>query len=172
MCFLGGDARSKQGKASYLNSDSILGNFKFPSSPPLATAPFTVHVESAQSMDPLSGANEKFVGLTFSSLMDGEGMGEFQRPNYDLAIVLDISGSMSCRFSSTGAGETKLQLAKRCILAIFSFLNDKDRLSILLFNNSTEEFLPPTLKKDLDENAFKTALQEVGPRGGTNLTSG
>jgi hypothetical protein len=172
------DERSKKGKASFLNSDSILGSFSF-SSPPVEdpSVLFTPNLQACKSKDPLNGAVENYVSMTFSSACDGGFPEAFPRPFLDVVISLDISGSMGSRFgndvsSRSGEDNSKLGQAKRCLFSIFQALEAQDRISIVLFNHDQDVWLEPTLKGNLDPEEFKQALAEIRPTGGTHLADG
>lgn len=61
---------------------------------------------------------ENYVCVNCSSCLDGEGLKKIGRPNLNLTILLDISGSMSNTFSGTGETKSKLEIAKESILTL------------------------------------------------------
>jgi hypothetical protein len=173
----GGSAASKTA-TSFINYENTLSQFSFPV-PPVSTAAFAPHVSAASSPD---GAS--YLGLGFASKYDAEGIVTHadEVPALDVTVVMDISGSMGCQFSNDtdgrsswsihGSGPTKLDVAKRCLLAISKKLRKDDALAVVLFNHSQHVLLPLTVVSALDAKQFQKNIEALCPTGGTRLNDG
>ncbi len=80
----------------------------------------------------------------------------------NLAVVLDRSGSM--------AEERKFDYAREAVCSLLDHLNGQDFLSIIVYDDRIETLLPT--QRVRDRNAIKAILEEVYPRGSTNLGGG
>lgn len=168
-----GDVPTKE-KTSFINYENTLSQFSFPVAP-APTAVFAPRVSAAVGAD---GAS--YLGLSFASKYDGAGMLQHSAevPGLDIAVVMDISGSMGCQFSndgdpwSFGTGPTKLDVAKRCLIAISKRLRAQDTLAVVLFNHSQHVLLPLTEVGSLDTATFKRNVEALTPTGGTRLNDG
>ena len=83
--------------------------------------------------------------------------------NVDLICVIDISGSMSGK---------KIYLVKESLKILLSFLEEKDRLCLILFESNAQnyynlEFLTKKNKEILEEK-----IDKINTGGGTNILSG
>merc|ERR1719473_511355 len=104
-----------------------------------------------------------------ASKYDGEGLAAHAHalPPLDVAVVVDVSGSMGMRFVDGDADgddappETKLDVAKRCLLAIWKQLGDADSLSVTLFNHEQTLLLPATRARDIDAGEFARRVAGV-----------
>ena len=80
--------------------------------------------------------------MKLKSKYDGVGMESHKRPNLNIVLVIDISGSMRSLMSDESdgpglfGGETKLQAAQKCILAICEKFTDMDYFGLIAFNHS------------------------------------
>ena len=79
----------------------------------------------------------------------------------NIAVVLDRSGSM--------ADERKIDFAKQSICALVDRLSTNDYLSIVVYDDRIETLLPNQRVKD--KSYIKRLVQNVYPRGSTNLGS-
>ena len=172
----GGSAASKK-TTSFINYENTLSQFSFPV-PPASTAAFAPYVSAASSPD-----GSSYLGLGFASKYDANGIVEHagEVPALDVTVVMDISGSMGCRFSNDSeadgnpwdrSGPTKLDVAKRCLLAISKKLRQDDALAVVLFNHSQHVLLPLTPVGALDAAQFKKNVEALCPTGGTSLNAG
>jgi Ca-activated chloride channel family protein len=80
----------------------------------------------------------------------------------NIAVVLDRSGSM--------ADERKIDFAKQSICALVDRLSTNDYLSIVVYDDRIETLLPNQRVKD--KSYIKRLVQNVYPRGSTNLGGG
>jgi len=88
-------------------------------------------------------------------------MDEFKREPLNLAVVLDVSGSMQ---------GNKIEATKKALATLVEKLDRNDRLAIVLFNNSARllrESAPVT-----DRATVKKLIQEINANGSTNIESG
>ncbi len=131
--------------------------------------------------------NKTTKGIRFASALDGKGLNAHGRPSLSLVFCLDISGSMESSFSNDEKnsnenwfrrdnGSSKLNAAKKCIVAIGKQLRPSDDVAILLFNHSQSVLLPMTsLEKFTPKkiNAlFEREMKKVTTSGGTQLADG
>ena len=171
----GGSAASKK-STSFINYENTLSQFSFPV-PPASTTAFAPYVSAASSPD---GAS--YLGLGFASKYDADGIMKHANevPALDVTVVMDISGSMGCRFSNDSgdgnpwerSGPTKLDVAKRCLLAISQKLRQDDALAVVLFNHNQHVLLPLTPVSALDAEQFRKNVEALCPTGGTSLNAG
>jgi Ca-activated chloride channel family protein len=86
-----------------------------------------------------------------------------QRPPVNLGFVIDRSGSMSGQ---------KLELAKRAVLEAIERLDDRDRFSVVAYDDEVRIVVERT---DANQRARREAidrLRDLGPGGSTNLSGG
>jgi Ca-activated chloride channel homolog len=87
--------------------------------------------------------------------------GEVKRPPLNLAVVMDVSGSM---------GGTKIDATKKALNTLVDKLTEKDRLAIVLFDDTAYllmESAPVT-----DKKAIREKIKEIESRGSTNIAAG
>ncbi|KAK8673018.1 hypothetical protein V6N13_111374 [Hibiscus sabdariffa] len=77
-----------------------------------------------------------------------------ERAAIDLVTVLDISGSA-----------TRLQLVKRAMRSIISLLNEKDRLSIVIFSSSSKRLLPLKRMSSSGRRSVRRIVDALGSNG-------
>ena len=94
------------------------------------------------SVNPITKENEPWLCMKLKSKYDGVGMESHKRPNLNIVLVIDISGSMGSLMSDESdgpglfSGETKLQAAQKCILAICEKFTDIDYFGLIAFDNT------------------------------------
>jgi Ca-activated chloride channel family protein len=86
-----------------------------------------------------------------------------QRPPVNLGFVIDRSGSMS--------GE-KLELAKRAVLEAIERLDDRDRFSVVAYDDEVRVVVERTMATATARRDAIDRLRELGPGGSTNLSGG
>jgi Ca-activated chloride channel family protein len=79
--------------------------------------PFEPRFSSFVDKSPFTNESQQWVGMSLNSVYDGKGMEENGRPNLNLVVVLDISGSMGMQFSED-CSDQKLDVAKKCLTAL------------------------------------------------------
>ena len=84
-------------------------------------------------------------------------------PALNLALAIDVSGSM--------AGE-KIEAARRAARVLADALTNRDSLSIVAFDSTTELLLDARAMDEAGRAAARTAIDGLADRGGTNLFEG
>ncbi|MCX5745478.1 MAG: VWA domain-containing protein [Proteobacteria bacterium] len=85
------------------------------------------------------------------------------RPPLILALVIAHSGSMS--------GET-IEAAKRAALGIVERLEDRDRVSLIQYDDNAEVSVPAIAVDQAGKTRLRAAIKAITIRGGTNLHAG
>ena len=81
----------------------------------------------------------------------------------DVAFVLDRSGSMH---------HDKLRLAKQAILSAITRLTERDRISLVVYDNEVDTLLPLLPATAATQKTVRSVLAMVDARGSTNLSGG
>ena len=79
-----------------------------------------------------------------------------------VSLVIDRSGSMN---------GNKLEEAKRCALDLLNRLQDSDQVSVIIYDDTVEVLLE-TMSAQIAKTLLPIRLEEVEPRGMTNLHGG
>lgn len=108
-----------------------------------------------------------FVHLSFSAIEDS--ISGTLEQDLDLAVVLDISGSMTLPINEYGS-RPKIDLAKQSLKDLLSRLDGNDRLSITLFNDRATTLLPPTYVDDTASIA--ATIDTIRAHRSTDMESG
>ena len=106
----------------------------------------------------LGGDRDEYLKIDLTGV-DVEG----QRAPMNVAIVLDLSGSM--------AGE-KLESARRAAHALVDRLNDKDRLAFVTFGSNVTLLFPSTPCTPDAKGNMHRDIDRIYDMGGTNLSGG
>jgi len=127
----------------------------------------------SSSKDPISGKREYFLCMGMNSKLDGDGLQRNGgRPNINLSIVLDVSGSMDCSFGE-GDNLTKIDVAKTSLISgLLPQLTPKDYLSIATFTETAHIVQPIQPLPSVDMATLKTKVSALSPGGGTALLAG
>lgn len=87
-----------------------------------------------------------------------------ERLPVNIALILDRSGSMD--------GENKFPLAVEAVKQSLRLLTSTDRVSIVVFDERVDVILPSTFVTAEAKRQALRALQQVAPRGSTDLCAG
>ena len=87
-----------------------------------------------------------------------------ERLPVNIALILDRSGSMD--------GESKFPLAVEAVKQSLQLLTSTDRVSIIVFDERVDVILPSTFATAEAQKRALRALQQVRPRGSTDLCAG
>ncbi|XP_065174672.1 uncharacterized protein LOC135804677 [Sycon ciliatum] len=162
---------------SYLNYENMFYSYAFPTGkrPPVAFEPRFV---AGQLCNPVTTKAEHWLGMNLNSMFDGKGMEKHGRPDVNLVIVLDISGSMSTAMSNESglsmfnqqAGNSKMAAAKKCLHSIVAQLRKGDSFGLVLFNHdATVKYKLQPIGK-IPKQGLKTAIDNLVAGGMTNLS--
>ena len=135
---------------------------------------FCPSYSSAVSPDPISGKKEYYLSVGLNSGLQAK---DLQRKKLNLVVVLDISGSMTNRFGnrrnvSDDDSLSKMELAKKSLIAMTKHLKDEDRFGVVLFNNRAQLAKPLSLVGETDMDAIRGHIAKISANGGTNMEAG
>jgi len=164
-------------QASYLNHENVIGSFSFKMAP--TTCAFSPQYALSTVANTQTGLPEHWLGVQFASKLDGDGFQAHPRPKISLVVALDISGSMSCALEDAAsfhwpspAGKSKLDAAKRCLLAILAQLDSSDSIGVVLFNHETHILQALAPATAATKKKIAAQLAQVHSGGGTQLEKG
>jgi Ca-activated chloride channel homolog len=116
----------------------------------------------------LEGSAAAWVQVGFSSTIDPA---TFKRPNLELTLVIDISGSMDAEYKTkTNEYARPLATAKTLARRIVNELTEADRLGIVLFGSEARVFRP--LAAVTNKSDLLNAIDSLQTEGATNLEAG
>jgi Ca-activated chloride channel family protein len=118
-------------------------------------------IDAAYGVAPVLVENRSavFVQIGFSSGIDST---TFQRQPLNLSVVVDRSGSM--------ADDSKLDSVKQALGHLIDQLDERDRLSIVLFDDQVDVLVEPALVTDRAK--LKLAVASISARNTTNMAAG
>ena len=113
-----------------------------------------------------------WLGLNFVSNLDGDGLNVDSRPALNLAIVLDVSGSMSSDLTAEDGkrGEKRISVAKRNLLEVTKQLTERDRLTFMTFNTRAQVVQELTEWTNIVPSELADKVNELSAGGYTALT--
>ena len=165
-------AAAQRKKTSFMNSEVAFGcvELGIAGAPVPSSTPFFPRISAAEH------DGERWMALAFSSGYDGAGMAMGRVP-LRLALVLDVSGSMGCRFDTDSeragaAPPSKLDVCKASLKSIIHQLLPSDELSITLFNHGQQLMVPLTRVSALDLADTEQRIDQLRSGGGTSLAEG
>ena len=101
---------------------------------------------------------------------------EFARLPLNLAIIIDVSGSMGSPFNAKhfrGSNiQSKLTIAKNLIMKIVDKLDERDRLAVITFNTKTIELQSLVHLSQSQKHDIKRSLIQLKAEGGTDMSAG
>ena len=133
----------------------------------------------AVARDPLSRDMEAWLSVGLDS---GLKAAEFERPDLNLVVVLDVSGSMSGTlesyyYDSPGARPgfehtTKMAAANRAVAGLIDMLGPGDTLGIVLFDDRPHVARPLLPMNGTDRGELRGNIMGIYPDGGTYMEGG
>ncbi len=131
--------------------EELINYFDYNDAPPTGNTPFATHLEvSSTPWNP----KHKLVRIA----LKGFEIEQSERPALNLVFLLDVSGSMN--------SENKLPLVKRAMTMLTRQLDERDRVSIVVYAGASGLVLPPTF--GANRQAILDALKRLEAGGGTN----
>ncbi len=137
---------------------------------------------SYKNKNPLTNEEELYLSVGLNSNLTES---SFKRKKLNLTIVLDISGSMSSSFdryyydsnrrrtpNKDYTKESKMEIAKESIIDLTKHLKSGDRFAVVLFDNQSYLAKPFSLVEKTDMDAIRRHINDISPRGGTNMYAG
>jgi len=159
---------------SFLNHENVLGQFSYPLGAEVDD--FAVHMATKTTLHPQTGLNQHWLSVQWASKYDGAGMGVHGRPPLSVMLVIDISGSMSCKLEgddeSGGRQQSKLDVAKRVVHAVLDQLQPSDYIGVQLFNREVRGLHALSACTATTKQEIREKLAHVTPFGGTDLGKG
>lgn len=153
-----------QARAGYVPSpqafqvEGLLAEHHFPAREQRCGSRFCVLTAMGHGLHRASGERSAYLIV---EPVSGHDPARFARPDLDLVIVIDRSGSME---------GWKLDAAKEAAQALTGQLTERDRVSVVTFDDRAELHLAP--RRAGDAAALAEAIESVAIRGGTNLHAG
>lgn len=163
----------KQEKVSYINYENMFYSYSFPTGQAV-TQPFKPCFTAGGGRSPVTGEQEQWVGMSFNSMYDGKGMKTHGRPHLNLAIVLDVSGSMGSPFdqdSQWHGGVDKLTVAKQCLQSLTDQLKPSDQFGLVRFNNVADVHCPLREWSKVNKSKLKKEIDALRAYGTTCLSA-
>lgn len=117
---------------------------------------------AATPFEPVDGSGPRMlVQLGFGTAVTAE---NFERRPLDLAVAVDISGSMS--------GDSKLEAVKAALSTMVDQLNEGDQLALVAFDDHASVRQPLTVMDEAGRRQMKDEIGRLHPGGGTDIEAG
>src|SRR4051812_33111160 len=133
------------------------------------SSPPKIHIERMMYRSAIAVAGESAASYALIKLIPAGGSGA--PPSLNLALVLDVSGSM---YEEDGTGISRLKRIQDAAIAGVQKLKPTDTLTIVAFAHNSQVVLPPTPISDMDK--IKDVIQKVDmfdvDPGGTAMDEG
>jgi Ca-activated chloride channel family protein len=129
-----------------------------------------IHVERMMHRNSIAVAGESAASYALVKLIP-TGLGQGGPMGLDLALVLDVSGSM---YEEDGTGISRLKRIQDAAVAAIAKLKPDDRLAIVAFAHNALTLLPPTRiaeRTTIEDVIRKIDMYDVDP-GGTSMNDG
>lgn len=133
----------------------------------------------AVSRDPLSGEPDRYTTVGLNSGIDAD---EFERPDLNLVLVVDVSGSMTSPFASYYYDESgerveterreKMATARDATHSLVDRLDPDDRFALVTFSDGANTVLPTARMDERDRTKIDRAIDGLQAGGGTNFDAG
>jgi len=133
----------------------------------------------AVSEDPLSGETEQFMTVGLNS---GISQANFSRPDLNLVVVVDTSGSMRERFNQyyyedgerreVESTESKMSAARSAVGTLTHNLREGDRIGVVSFSDQAETVTEMTPATDGNLESVRADIRSLRAQGGTDLEAG
>lgn len=149
------------------------------------TGVFCPQYESAVTKDPFSGETENYLSVGLGSNIS---QSDFERPPLNLAIVLDVSGSMGSTFDryyydqfrspeeseqdNIDWDKQKMEVAKEAIKGVAEQLRPEDRLALVTYNSDAQTLAELETISDRPTREITNIANRMSPGGGTNMEAG
>src|ERR1700680_2818367 len=129
-----------------------------------------IHIERMMHRNSIAVAGESAASYALVKLIpSGEGVGK--PPGLNLALVLDVSGSMD---EEDGTGIPRLKRIQQAAISAIGKLKPDDQLAVVAFAHNAQVVLPSTSLADkakIEEVIHKIDMFDVDP-GGTAMDQG
>lgn len=132
--------------------------------------PAKIHIERMMHRSSIAVLGDSAASYALIKLIpSGEGLSQALQLN--LALVLDVSGSM---YEEDGTGTSRINRVQQATLEAVSKLKPQDTLSIVAFANGAQLALPPTpmAQKDKIEDVINRIDRLHDDPGGTTMDEG
>ena len=130
-----------------------------------------IHVERMMHRSSIAVAGESAASYALIKLIPS-GLGQVSKPmGLNLALVLDVSGSM---YEEDGTGIARLKRVQDAAIAAIQKLKPDDTMTVVAFAHNALTLLPPTTiaeKDKIEEVIRKVDMYDVDP-GGTAMNDG
>ena len=110
------------------------------------SAPPKIHIERMMYRSAIAVAGESAASYALIKLIPAGGSGA--SPSLNLALVLDVSGSM---YEEDGTGKSRLSRIQEAAHAAIQKLKPEDTLSIVAFAHDAQVILPATAMSEKDK---------------------
>lgn len=135
---------------------------------------------TAVTDDPLSGDSEQYLSVGLDSGLSGD---EFERKTLNLAVVLDVSGSMDSSFGGYYYDEngerqeieddsSKMEVATDALQSMTTHLDGDDRFGLVTFSSSASVHTEIGRVDERDMDAVREDIGRISSGGGTNIGVG
>jgi Ca-activated chloride channel family protein len=129
----------------------------------------------AVSRDPISGEPERYVAVGLNSGLRTE---DFERPDLNLVVVVDTSGSMGSRFDEyhydaedEGSRPSKMVAARDALRTMTDHLRPGDRVGIVAFNHKARTVSRMRAVREPGAPRLSRRIDGLSAGGSTNLAA-
>lgn len=153
-------ARGQVPSSSEITVEGVLAEHDLPIEGEACTQPLCLSSATAIARGEDDDRTGAWIQLGYSSSIDAE---TFRRPDLDLAVVFDRSGSM--------AG-TKIEAGREALRKLVAKLGPRDRFSLVLFDDRVDTLVEPTFVTEAEQARILGLVSTIEPRGSTDIESG